>query len=130
LLTLAQTQVVAGAAALLGVWPGWGFGGRQARGVIRDWAYTARHGRYPLLGGRDPEPALDEVRLPVLAVSVEGDGYVPASSLDHLCRKLTSARVERLHYTGAEAGARLNHLAWARTEGSLASRVVEFAHRR
>jgi hypothetical protein len=25
-------------AALLRVWPGWGFGGRQSRGVIGDWA--------------------------------------------------------------------------------------------
>ncbi|GAB3957438.1 hypothetical protein GCM10027614_72910 [Micromonospora vulcania] len=44
---LPYTQGIAATAALLGVWPGWGFGGRQARGVIRDWAYTARTGRFP-----------------------------------------------------------------------------------
>src|SRR5207253_10132645 len=30
---------------LLGVWPGWRFGGRPARGVVGDWADSARHGR-------------------------------------------------------------------------------------
>ncbi|SDZ19746.1 Predicted alpha/beta hydrolase [Micromonospora pattaloongensis] len=128
LLTLAQTQTVATTTALLGVWPGWGFGGRQSRGVIRDWAYTARHGRYQPVAGTDPEPALAALRVPVLAVSVAGDDYVPPFSLDHLCGKLVSAPVERVHYTG-ETGARLNHFAWARTEGSLARRVADFASR-
>ncbi|MBB5113239.1 putative alpha/beta hydrolase [Micromonospora echinospora] len=127
LLTLAQTQVVAGAASLLGVWPGWGFGGRQTRGVIHDWAYTARHGRYPRLTGSDPESALASLRVPVLAVSVAGDNYVPESSLDHLCRKLVSAPVERLHLSAA-TGATVNHFAWARTENSLAGRVAHYAH--
>ena len=44
---LVMTQGINAASAVLRVWPGWGFGGRQARGVIRDWAYTARHGRFP-----------------------------------------------------------------------------------
>src|SRR5262245_28718219 len=44
---LVLTQWVNAVSAVLRVWPGWGFGGRQARGVIRDWAYTARHGRFP-----------------------------------------------------------------------------------
>ncbi|MFY1672729.1 alpha/beta fold hydrolase [Plantactinospora sp. WMMB334] len=129
LVTLAQTQGVAAAAALLGVWPGWGFGGRQARGVISGWAYTARNGRYPPLGGIDPNPGLAELRTPVLAVSVEGDDYVPAFGLDHLCGTLVSAPVERVHYTAAEAGARLNHFRWVRSGEPLARRVAGFAGR-
>jgi predicted alpha/beta hydrolase len=52
---LPYTQGIAATAAVLGVWPGWGFGGRQARGVMRDWAYTARTGRFPRLNGTDTE---------------------------------------------------------------------------
>lgn len=128
LLTLAQTQVVAKVTTLLGVWPGWGFGGRQARGVIRDWAYTARHGRYRPIAGADPEPTLAALRVPVLAVSIAGDDFVPSFSLDHLCRKLVSAPIERVHYND-ETRVPLNHFTWARTEGSLARRVADFANR-
>jgi predicted alpha/beta hydrolase len=112
--TLVQTQGIGAAVALLGVWPGWGFGGRQARGVIRDWAYCARRGEYPSMGGVDPRAALAAMRNAVLAVSVEDDRYTPGSGLDHLCGKLPAAPVERVHYTTAEAGAPLDHLTWVR----------------
>lgn len=126
-LTLMQTQALGATAALLGVWPGWGFGGRQSRRVIGDWSYTARRGRYPALNGADPETALAQLRTPVLAVSVEGDRYVPAPGLDHLCGKLAMAPVERMHYTTTEAGASLSHFSWVRAGGPLARRVTEFA---
>lgn len=61
---LPYTQGIAATARLLGVWPGWGFGGRQARGVIRDWAYTARTGRFPQLDGVDAEAAVRALRTP------------------------------------------------------------------
>ncbi|WP_213450724.1 alpha/beta hydrolase family protein [Rhizomonospora bruguierae] len=115
------------ASAVLGVWPGWGFGGRQARGVIRDWSYTARTGRFPRLGETDPEAGLAGVTVPVLAVDIEGDGLTPAAVLDHLCAKLPNARVKRETYTRAEAGAPLDHFRWARAAGPLATRIAAFA---
>lgn len=124
---LPYTQAIAATAALLGVWPGWGFGGRQARGVMRDWAYTARTGRFPVLDGVDAEAALREVRTPVLAVSVDDDHYAPHGTLDYLCAKLVAAPVWRERYTGAQAGGRLDHFAWVRASGPLAARVAAFA---
>lgn len=126
---LAYTQGIAATSALLGVWPGWTFGGRQARGVIRDWAHTARHGRYPRLDGEDVEAALATVRTPVLAVSVDNDRYTPASSVDHLCGKLPAAAIERAHYTVAEAAGPLDHFRWVRAGAPLAARVAGFANR-
>ncbi|MFC4145066.1 alpha/beta fold hydrolase [Micromonospora mangrovi] len=124
---LPYTQGIAATARLLGVWPGWGFGGRQARGVIRDWAYTARTGRFPRLDGVDAEAALRTVRTPVLAVSVDDDQYTPHPTLDHLCGKLTAAPVTRHRYTVAEAGAPLDHFTWVRAATPLAARVADFA---
>jgi predicted alpha/beta hydrolase len=121
------SQGIALTTALLGVWPGWGFGGRQARGVIRDWAFTARTGRLPSIDGVDPEPALRQLRTPVLAVSVEHDGYTPASTLDHLCGYLDRAPVRRDHYTAAEAGRRMDHFNWVHSGAPLARRVADFA---
>ncbi|WP_428966766.1 alpha/beta hydrolase family protein [Micromonospora fluostatini] len=124
---LPYTQGIAATAALLRVWPGWGFGGRQARGVIRDWAYTARTGRFPRLDGVDTEAALRTVDLPVLAVGVDDDRHTPPATLDHLCGKLTGAAVTRERYTAAQAGARMDHFTWVRSAGPLAARIAAFA---
>jgi predicted alpha/beta hydrolase len=126
---LPYSQAIAGVTALMGYWPGWTFGGRQARGVIRDWAYTARTGRYPTLAGADAEAALRRVTTPVLAISIEGDQYTPPSTMDHLAAKLAAAPVVREHYTAALAGAPLGHFAWVRAGGALAERIAAFARR-
>lgn len=121
-----MTQSINSVASVLGVWPGWGFGGRQARGVISDWAYTARHGRFPR-----PVVAsgLSAVRLPVLAVSVEGDRYTPAATLDHLCAMMTAAAIDRIHLTTADLGAPVDHFTWARTSTPIAGLVADFTMR-
>jgi predicted alpha/beta hydrolase len=121
LAVLAMTQSIHAATALLRVWPGWGFGGRQARGVIRDWAYTARTGRFPALAGGDVQAAVAAVRTPVLAVSLERDQYTPAPTLDHLVGKLAAEPVQREHYD-SEA----DHFQWARSAGPVADRVASF----
>ncbi|MGW3889804.1 alpha/beta hydrolase family protein [Micromonospora chokoriensis] len=123
---LPYTQGIAATAALLGVWPGWGFGGRQARGVIRDWAHTARTGRFPRLDGTDTEAAVRAVRTPVLAVSVDDDQFTPHETMDYLCAKLTGAPVTRERYTVEQAGAPLDHFTWVRASASLARRIAEF----
>jgi predicted alpha/beta hydrolase len=124
-------KFIRAATALLRVWPGWGFGGRQARGVIRDWAHTARLGRFPKLSGPDltvdPEAGLPGIDLPILAVSVDGDRLTPHAVLDHLCAKLPNARIERERYSAAAAGAPLDHFRWAKAGGPLATRVAQFA---
>lgn len=123
---LAFTQAIAGVSAVLRIWPGWGFGGKQARGVIRDWGYTGRYGRFPRLRGLDVEPAIAEIDRPVLAVSVDDDQYTPAATLDYLCAKLISAPVERHHYTTTEAGASLDHFTWVRASNALTARIANF----
>ncbi|HEX5542320.1 MAG TPA: alpha/beta fold hydrolase [Micromonospora sp.] len=123
---LAVTQGITATAALLGVWPGWGFGGRQSRGVIRDWAHTARTGHFPIINGVDPEKAMQSVRTPVLAVSMDDDLYTPQETLDQLCSKLTAAPVQREHYTVAQAGAPLGHFAWVRSSAGLVTHIADF----
>ncbi|MGC5030622.1 alpha/beta fold hydrolase [Micromonospora sp. DT229] len=124
---LPYTQGIAATARLLGVWPGWGFGGRQARGVIRDWAYTARTGRFPDLEGVDTEAAVRQIRTPVLAVSFAHDQYTPHPTLDRLCAKLPAAAVVRVRYPDPQ-GVPLDHFTWVRQAAEpLAARVADFA---
>jgi len=116
---LGYTQWIAATTALLRVWPGWSFGGRQARGVIRDWGYTARHGRFPPFGATVVD--LSTVRTPVLAITVAKDRYTPKGTLDHLCGLLSSAPIERVHL--AED---LDHFSWVRSPDAVAARVGQF----
>ncbi|MFF3855026.1 alpha/beta fold hydrolase [Micromonospora sp. NPDC002575] len=124
---LPYSQGIAATARLLGVWPGWGFGGRQARGVIRDWAHTARAGRFPALDGVDVEAALRTLDVPVFAVSVDDDQYTPHATVDHLCGKLAAATVVRERLTAAQAGAPLDHFRWVRASAPVAARVAAWA---
>ncbi len=121
-------RTIAGA---VGWWPGdrLGFGGRQASGVMRDWAYLVRTGRFPTVDGADPETAMATVGVPVLAISVAGDRYTPGQTLDHLCAKLSAAPVIRHHYTRTESGAVMDHFRWTRAGSALADRIGQFASR-
>ncbi|KWX01939.1 Alpha/beta hydrolase fold [Carbonactinospora thermoautotrophica] len=127
---LAFTQLAAVVASLWGYWPGHrlGFGGVQARGVIRDWARTARTGTYRIPGAaEDYEARLALMRTPVLAVSVAGDTLTPPATIDHLCEKLTAAPVERWHYTAERAGTRLDHFRWVKAGAPVAARIRAWA---
>jgi predicted alpha/beta hydrolase len=119
---LGMTQSIGAASAVLGVWPGWGFGGRQAGRVMTDWARTARTGRY----GAAAEAGLARLTTPVLAVSVDGDTLVPAGVVDYLAGKLRAAPVERAHFTAADLGAPVNHFTWTRASQPIVERICEF----
>ncbi|GAA1828977.1 alpha/beta fold hydrolase [Luedemannella flava] len=124
---LGYTQAIAGLSGALGYWPGWTFGGVQAKGVIGDWAHTARHGRYPMMGDFDAESALASVTTPVLAVSVDNDRYTPPATVDHLCAKLGATSVQRRHLGAAQATGDLDHFRWVRAASPLAGWVTDFA---
>jgi predicted alpha/beta hydrolase len=120
---LSLTQSIAATTRVLRHWPGWGFGGRQARGVIRDWAYTARHGRFRAGIGAD----LARVRVPVLAIGIEGDAFTPSSTVDYTVAAMSGASVVHEPYTAAQAGAPLDHFSWVRASAALADRIAAFA---
>jgi predicted alpha/beta hydrolase len=122
---LCMTQFARGLASALGYFPGdkLGFAGREARGVIRDWASQALTGRYDVtVGGAAAEDALARATGNVLVVSVENDVLAPASAVDHLCGKLKSAHIERWHYA-PEPGVRIDHFRWVKQAGPVARRV-------
>ncbi|WP_158718909.1 alpha/beta fold hydrolase [Streptomyces globisporus] len=128
---LVRSLLCVAGAELLGYWPGdrFGFGGRESVGVMRDWARQMRTGRYEAGGSAaDYEAALGRVDLPVLAVDVEGDALAPPRAVDHLCAKLTSARVRRWSYRTSDAGGRrLDHFRWIRHNAGLVERIAAWA---
>ncbi len=116
---LGFTQTITALSTIGGVWPGWGFGGRASGALIRDWGYTARHGRFPRLNGVAVDPG--RVRGPVLAISVPHDSLTPPETLDQLCGQLTGAQVERVRLTEP-----LDHFSWVRQPTAVAAHVARF----
>ena len=121
--TLVFTQAIGAVGTLLRVWPGWAFGGRQARGVMRDWAETARTGRFPHLRGVDAEAAVARLTTPVLAVSVDGDAYTPHGTVDHTVSKLAKASVRRERLGTITAEGRPAHFAWVRSPSPITTLI-------
>lgn len=98
---------------VLGYWPGHrlGFGGRQPKLLMTDWAYEGRHGRYRLAGDTtDYEAALATLAPPTLVIGLDGDHLVPPRAVAHLADRLPG-HVERRTLADDRAG---HHFTWAR----------------
>jgi len=125
---LLATQFIAAAGAVLGTYPGHrlGFGGREARRLVADWAYQARTGHYRAKGSDiDYEAALGRLQEPALLVSVAGDDFAPASAADHLASKLPPERVTREHLDDAlfhESGNA--HFGWVKRPGPVVDTIA------
>lgn len=103
-----------------------GFGGREARGVMRDWAESARSGRYGAAGLEvDIEAAFARVEADATGLVFRHDWYAPESSLRFLLSKLPRARctVERLD--DAALGMRSDHFGWMRKPEAVVARLVD-----
>lgn len=102
-----------------------GFGGREARTVIRDWAHCALTGYYELKNSLfNFEKALAEIKLPVLAITLEGDNLAPVTSAKNLCEKMCNATIHYQHMTELEMETSgLNHFKWVRYSLPIAEKI-------
>jgi len=114
--------------ATVGYFPGrqLGFAGREARGVIADWAWTARRGRYDLPGlSFDPESALRSLNLPLIALRQADDWYVPPASLERLLAKCPDCPIERRVVSAGSSGRKADHFHFLHAPGPTVSALVE-----
>ncbi len=124
---LALTQTAWLLSKVLGHYPGQTlrFAGREARSVIRDWAGTARFGRYRF--GPDPdaqEAAMRELKKPVLALSFSGDTLAPEAAMNVLVSKMPACKVTRWHWAADKThGETLDHFSWAKRPEIIAPAV-------
>jgi len=124
----AGTELAHVVASTLGFFPGdrLGFGGRQGRRIIADWAREARLGRYAVEGDdSDYRTLLSALETPALSVSFEGDGLAPRRTVDALCARLAPGAVERWHLDAAELALQhIDHFRWVRGGDALAPRLA------
>ncbi|GAB1595866.1 alpha/beta hydrolase family protein [Lysobacter claricitrinus] len=118
-------------AQLFGALPGRriGFGGNEARGVIRDWSRTALTGRYAAPGVGDLEPELARVTSPLYAVLFESDWLAPRSSLDYLIAKMRPSSVSVTHLDATALGADDDHFAWMKAPATVVGALVDARRR-
>jgi predicted alpha/beta hydrolase len=103
---------------LVGYFPGKtiGFGGREARSVMKDWCANALTGNYRLsASGFNYDKALSQLKLPVLALSFENDILASKPSVVNFLNKLGSAPVTHLHLSAKDLEVHtLNHFSWVK----------------
>lgn len=103
-----------------------GFGGRESRGVIRDWSGSALGGRYAASGlDVDLEHALAHVKADICAVQFRHDWLAPASSLQALLDKMPSAHAQVSVLDDRALGTRSDHFRWMRCPSAVATSLAE-----
>jgi predicted alpha/beta hydrolase len=89
-----------------------GFGGSEARGLIRDWSRSALSGRYAARGiDDDIEAGMAALQVPIRAVVKTEDWLAPESSLRFLLSKLPRC-APTIRVLGATTERRADHFAW------------------
>ena len=114
---------------LLGYFPGrrMGFGGQEAKGVIRDWYHLGITGKYDItLDNRPLEEMLGRVELPVLAVTFENDSMAPEKGAGFLTDKLKTAPKTRVHLKAGAFDAPVNHFTWAKHPGPVVQEICKW----
>ncbi|MGQ4659081.1 alpha/beta fold hydrolase [Lysobacter sp. F6437] len=102
-----------------------GFGGTEARGLIRDWARTALSGRYAATGIEvDLEAAMARVEVDIRAVVFARDWLAPESSLRLLLGKMPRATSTTARIDSGLLGTTADHFAWMKQPGAVASALV------
>lgn len=113
--------------SLWGYFPGQrlGFAGREARGLMRDWAATAKSGRYQVPSiNEDLTYSLGLYRGAIVAVRMRNDPYVPAESLNHL-QNLAPRANWQIHVLDKHDFSiqRADHFSWLRDPGPVGHRL-------
>lgn len=124
---LTMSQVLRGISEVVGYLPGKkiGFGGTEAKGVIRDWAHLARTGRFRVAGSKvDYEQTMHSFDKPLLALSFSDDDFAPHGSTRNLLQKLPAAKAIHLHLQPEELGlTRVGHYGWVKDNQAVVARI-------
>lgn len=117
-------------ASAWGYFPGqvFGFARRESRTTMRDWGHAGRHGLYHAKGLTIDYDAFGEnLKLPILAISLEGDWLAPREGLEHLYSLFPNAPVRHLHFDTEVQGEKpLSHFNWVHRSGVFVEALQEW----
>jgi len=123
------SQIASLAGRLLGHFPGrkFGFGGREARTLMQEWATNARTGKYKLKHSTNNyAELLTKVTLPILAVNYAEDTFAPIAATDNLVNMLSGAQIQRAVLSGKDLGIKkAQHINWLKCPEPMVKLVAE-----
>ncbi|MFD6258350.1 alpha/beta fold hydrolase [Nocardia sp. NPDC060256] len=125
---LGGAHLALGIGRLVGYFPGRRIGvlGDDSTQLMRDFATQVRTGSYRVPSSAlDFESGLAEVRMPVLAVAIEGDGMATARGVETLGGKLANASVTHWNLL-LDSTNRNPHYDWIRDNAALVERIQAF----
>lgn len=111
-----------------GAFPGrlLGFGGDEARGLMRDWASVGLSNRYAAAGLQvDLESAMAGVTADTHAVLLAQDWFAPRRSMQGLLAKLPHSQHSLTTLDQAALGARADHFAWMKRPGAVVRALLQ-----
>ncbi|MGV8884971.1 MAG: alpha/beta fold hydrolase [Microbacteriaceae bacterium] len=120
----AQIGTIGLIARTIGYHPGdrLGFGGRQPRTMIEDWAYEARTGAFLLSGTTfDYEAGIATITQPMLLLTLEGDRLISPAASSLLGARAVCAPKTQVHLT---VGAPFDHFRWARQQPDVVADAI------
>lgn len=124
------SQLSALIARVKGYFPGHslGFGGREAKTVMQDWAHNARTGRYRLRGSStNYQAALSKVDQAILALNFEHDRFAPLNATKQLVSMMASRDLTYQDVTAAELGLnKADHFTWMRSPQFVADQSIRW----
>lgn len=102
-----------------------GFGGEEARSLIRDWARVGLSGRYAAAGlDVDLEDALSRIVARISCVLFDDDWLAPRSSLQALLDKMPLSTAHTQVLGRDELGVRADHFAWMKQAGAVVEALL------
>lgn len=116
---------------ICGYFPGHkiGFGGRQPKRIMQDWAYQGRTGRFVPMGSHlNYEAAMRELDCPVFACSIDKDKYSPHSATNHLIGKVSKADITCVKYTPSKSITKnIDHFRWVKHNAEIVDELCDWA---
>lgn len=102
-----------------------GFGGTEARGLIRDWSRVGLNNHYAAAGmPTDLEAGMRDLRGQATAVVMEYDWLAPTGSMQGLLAKMPGMRAQLSVVTAQMLGARADHFAWMKTPEAVVEQLL------
>jgi predicted alpha/beta hydrolase len=102
-----------------------GFGGTEARGLIRDWARVGLSNHYAANGmSVDLEAGMRTLNAQVTAVVFDDDWLAPASSMRSLLQKMPGAAHTLRVMSSADLGTAADHFRWMKSPQAIVATLI------
>lgn len=102
-----------------------GFGGTEARGLIRDWSRVGLNNHYAAAGmATDLEAGMRTLQGQATAVVMDHDWLAPSGSMQGLLARMPGMRAQLSVITAQMLGARADHFAWMKTPEAVVEQLL------